>query len=175
MIGGVKDANGVRYCSKKCMARGMVHGVAAQVPADIIAREVAKVHAGSCPKCQGPGPVDVHKSHTVMSFLVMTRWKSTPMVSCRACGRNAQLGATATSLVLGWWGFPWGLILTPVQIARNIGGLMRGGDPTQPSPELAQMVQMMIASRMTAQAQNNRSKGFPVVTPAAAEPIELEA
>ncbi|HEV3120819.1 MAG TPA: hypothetical protein VGY53_02900 [Isosphaeraceae bacterium] len=32
------------------------------------------------------------------------------------------LGYTLTSLLLGWWGIPWGLIYTPATIATNLGG-----------------------------------------------------
>jgi hypothetical protein len=44
------------------------------------------------------------------------------------------------SAVLGWWGFPFGLILTPVQMTRNIIGMCRGSGTGQPSPDLRRLV-----------------------------------
>lgn len=35
---------------------------------------------------------------------------------------GASLPYTLLSLVLGWWGFPWGLIYTPMAIIQNLGG-----------------------------------------------------
>lgn len=32
------------------------------------------------------------------------------------------LGYTTLTLLLGWWGFPWGLIYTPMALATNLGG-----------------------------------------------------
>jgi len=33
-----------------------------------------------------------------------------------------SLPYTLTSLFLGWWGFPWGFIFTPISIIVNLGG-----------------------------------------------------
>lgn len=49
-------------------------------------------------------------------------------------------------MVVGWCGFPWGLIMTPVQVARNIGGLMRSTESATPSEKLEQLVRLNIAA-----------------------------
>jgi hypothetical protein len=74
------------------------------------------------------------------------------------------LGDSALSLALGWWGFPWGLIVTPVQIARNITGMLKGPDPLAPSAKLERAVRMNIAANAVArqQAQSAVSPGLPV-------------
>lgn len=91
---------------------------------------------------------DVHKSYRVWSALLLTSWKTSPRVSCRSCGVKAQLGDTVFSLVLGWWGFPWGFVMTPVQIARNIAALIGGGkDAAAPSAELERIVGLNLAAR----------------------------
>ena len=112
-------------------------------------QRVKAIHEGECPKCQGPGPVDVDTSYMVYSILVMTRWSSHPIVACQSCARKQQLKHTLYSFVTGWWGFPFGLILTPVQIIRNIGGLigMAGPDPMTPSPALSRIVRLSLAAR----------------------------
>jgi hypothetical protein len=135
-----------RYCNATCAQRGNLLALSRQVPDTVISQQLWNVHQGQCPKCKGPGPVDVHTSYKVYSFLIMTRWVNTPQVSCRACGVKSQMGSLATSLLLGWWGFPWGLIMTPVQIVRNITGATSGPDPARPSPALEKLVRVNIAA-----------------------------
>jgi hypothetical protein len=146
IFGGKSDANG-RFCNQKCQARGALLAISRQIPESSIQQEVWKVHQGACPKCNGSGPVDVHVSHKVWSALVLTQWSSTPQVSCRSCGMKSQLTGTAFSLVLGWWGFPWGLLFTPVQTARNIAGMVSPPEPSKPSPQLEKIIRMAIAAQ----------------------------
>jgi hypothetical protein len=58
---------------------------------------------------------------------------------------KSQLGDLAFSALLGWWGFPWGLLVTPVQIARNIAALASPPDPAQPSARLLQTARIQLA------------------------------
>ena len=68
---------------------------------------------------------------------------------------KSQMSDSAFSLVLGWWGFPWGLVITPVQIGRNVFGMMRAPDPMKPSAKLEKAVRMNIAAKaMSSQAQS---------------------
>lgn len=161
LFGGKRQGN-LRFCNARCAGQGALLAISQQVPQNIVSESVLKVHQGPCPKCGGSGPVDVHVHHRVMSALVITSWRSTPQISCRSCGTKAQLIDTGVSLLLGWWGFPWGLIFTPVQIVRNITGMLRGPDPLQPSPQLEKSVRMSIASQAVA-----RQKAQPAATPAA--------
>jgi hypothetical protein len=107
-----------------------------QLPPEAVHEFIQQIHTGACPKCQGPGPVDVHTSHSIYSIVVFTSWKSDPQICCRSCGVRSQLAATGTSLVLGWWGFPWGLLMTPWQISRNLLGLMFAPSAHEPSKHL---------------------------------------
>jgi hypothetical protein len=91
--------------------------------------------------------VDVHTSHRVWSALLITSWHSIPLVACRRCGVASQLGSALYSIVLGWWGFPWGLFVTPVQVIRNFTSMARGPDPAQPSDELSHLVRMSMAAQ----------------------------
>jgi hypothetical protein len=50
------------------------------------------------------------------------------------------------SAVFGWWGFPWGIIITPVQVARNTWGIFSGPDPSRPSEALARIARFHLAS-----------------------------
>src|SRR3989442_771976 len=92
--------------------------------------------------------VDVHKTHTVWSAVYLTSWKSTPNIVCRSCGTKAQLLALLSSTLLGWWGFPWGVFVTPVQIGRNIAGLLRKPDPYSPSEELLRLARLQLGGEL---------------------------
>jgi hypothetical protein len=70
-------------------------------------------------------------------------------VSCKSCGDKSQIGGILSSALLGWWGFPWGLIMTPVQICRNIAGMMRKVDNTMPSEDLTRVARIHLASQVS--------------------------
>jgi hypothetical protein len=57
---------------------------------------------------------------------------------------------------LGWWGFPWGLIMTPVQIGKNIFGIVKSPDDSKPSEKLENLVRANIASQMLKDQQASR-------------------
>jgi len=150
VFGGVRQG-GLHFCSEKCAQQGLLLQVAAQVPDDVIAEYVVAVHEGTCPRCGGPGPIDVHTSHTVWSLLIVTSWRSKPQVCCGGCGVKAKLWGIFLSSLFGWWGFPWGLFATPVQIARNLKGLVMPPDPMRPSKQLAEAARLDMAAQLAEQ------------------------
>lgn len=147
LMGAFKQGE-LRFCNAECGAKADLIRVSRTIPDDVVEREVREVHQGSCRKCSGPGPVDVHTSHRVDSALVFTAWSSHPEVCCRACGIKKQIKHGAFSFFLGWWGLPFGLIMTPVQLARNLSGVVGIGepDPGVPSPALDRAVQLRLAA-----------------------------
>lgn len=149
LFGGKRQGE-LRFCNANCSARGALLAVSRQIPDNVVKDSVQQIHQGLCPKCGGAGPVDVHTHHRVWSALVLTSWKSMPQISCRSCGIKSQLGDSALSLVLGWWGFPWGLLLTPVQIGRNVAGMLQGPDPSMASPKLEKAIRMNMAAHAIA-------------------------
>lgn len=59
-----------------------------------------------------------------LSFLIITLRRSSGVVLIRP-GENALvkgLPYTLLSLVLGWWGIPWGFIYTPMSLYQNLSG-----------------------------------------------------
>ncbi len=137
------------YCGQDCAGNDVWQAAMRLVPDDEAEDETRVVHQGNCPVCQGPGPVDVHTSHKVYSALVFTRWSSQPLISCRSCARKRQVKHTLFSTLLGWWGFPFGLLITPVQVIRNVGGIIgvTGPNPETPSPALTRAVRLTMAAR----------------------------
>jgi hypothetical protein len=146
-FGGVRDGD-LRFCNEECHRKGIYLKFIDQLPEDFVAEQVRAAHRGKCPKCNGPGPIDVHKYHRVWSAIILTSWKTQPEICCRKCATGSQAKGLFTSLLLGWWGFPWGIIITPVQIVKNIGGMMGGPDPSKASPELEKLIKISLAQQI---------------------------
>ena len=53
--------------------------------------------------------------------------------------------AMLTSAVCGWWGLPWGVVLTPIQIARNLLGFARR-EPRTATEQFEQVVRRKLAA-----------------------------
>lgn len=98
--------------------------------------QVQAIHQGRCPRCGGCGPVDVHMSYWIWSAILLTHWGTSQNICCRKCARNKQIIATLLCSILGWWGFPWGFLRTPIQIFLNLVAIFKGPDPSQPSRNL---------------------------------------
>ena len=145
IVFGGKSGGGLRFCSDRCLSVGQLVIAARQVPADIAKKQTLAVFSGKCPRCKGKGPIDVRMSHSVWSAVFMTSWKSTPHLTCRSCGIKSQAIDAVSSALLGWWGVPWGLLVTPVQIGKNIAGMAKG-DGDAPSPELEREVRLRMAA-----------------------------
>lgn len=147
IIGGVRDEE-LRFCNQKCRQEGALLRVAQLIPEIEVRNRVASIHQGPCPKCLRMGATDVHTSYSVWSALILTNWKSSLRISCVPCGKKAKIKATVSSLFLGWWGFPWGLVLTPVQISRNLFGLVATPPTSVPSPQLERIVRLGLAAEL---------------------------
>ncbi len=162
IVGGVKQADGKRFCNQKCHQRGVLVAMSSRVDPGEVAAAVTRVHLGQCPRCGGAGPIDVSTSYKVWSALVLTSWSSSPQISCRSCGRKQQALGALISIVAGWWGFPWGLILTPVQVVRNVAGLFRSYDPYQPSAQLEAAVRLRLGAQLLEQHRAAQAAAAPV-------------
>lgn len=73
-----------------------------------------------CGKISAQPRIVVFKS--VKSFLVVTIRKPIAGVFCSDCAQKQSLKASATTWLLGWWGFPWGPIYTAQALITNMFG-----------------------------------------------------
>ena len=133
------------YCSYVCRDEGDFEEETAIVSNGEAEEMALALNLGECPKCDGPGPVDMQYSYTVWSVFVLTSYKTISEVCCGTCGRKSKLKAALFSLGLGWWGLPFGLLITPVQIARNLFGMLCGPVAGSPSPELEPVAKLLLA------------------------------
>jgi len=153
LFGGRREGN-LRFCNDECRQRGILLSVSHQVPDRLVNERVLAVFEGNCPRCGGPGPVDVHTSHRVFSALVFTSWTNRPALTCARCGTRAKVSDTMLSLALGWWGLPWGIVMTPVQVVRNLVGIFAATDTSRPSARLDALVRLQLATTLVATPPN---------------------
>lgn len=147
LFGGKSDNTG-RYCSANCQQAENLLALSHKLPRAEIQRLVNETHHSNCPRCSGPGPIDMHKAHQVWSAIFITSWSSRPKLSCKSCGTKRQIASSITSLLFGWWGFPWGLGMTPLQICRNIVEMAGGPKPNNPTPLLEKYVRLNAAAQL---------------------------
>jgi hypothetical protein len=122
LFGGHRRAGG-HYCGERCLRKGFLTFLAARLPNDAVRRRTARIMAAGCPKCGRPGAVEVHTAYRVWSAVYFTSRSHQAQLCCQRCGIKSQVWGLLFSSLFGWWGFPWGLLWTPVQIVRNILGM----------------------------------------------------
>lgn len=147
LIGGVRLAN-QRFCDRKCAQQGAATEAARRLPGDAVQQAIMGLRRSNCPKCGSPGPLDARRYYRVWSLLFLTRWSSTTQISCQSCATRRSLGDIAFCFLLGWWGIPWGLLLTPVQITRNIRAMRERSTDSEPSRTLRNFAMVQLGARM---------------------------
>ncbi|MBN3817593.1 hypothetical protein G3N57_13670 [Paraburkholderia sp. Se-20369] len=151
-VGG-RSIDGHRYCGATCAHRHPVLVAAERLPAVTVNRYVDDCRYGPCPVCRRDGrPIDVHATHRVVSLIFVTQWATRRHVCCRRCGRKKQAVALLMSAVCGWWGLPWGIVLTPIQIARNLLGFARR-EPRTATEQFERVVRRKLAARQLQRAR----------------------
>lgn len=145
LAGGVKSQGGT-WCSEQCLQKSVCRTVDNAVPADVMQSAVMATFNGNCPRCGGPGPIDVYSATKLTGMLLMFTIAHPQHVGCASCGRMHRLKAAGHNLLAGWWGprcFIANLFVLPWQLIS--AALIR--QPTEPSPALVHLVKLDIASR----------------------------
>ena len=159
LFGGETDGEHV-YCRKKCLEQDVLRETSEMIPQDLLDERVHAVHQGSCPKCKSEGPVDVHQSYSLWTILYVTRLNTQLHLCCRGCARRTQFGAVIKSVLFGIWG-PFGILLTPVQILRNLVGMIGGPPPYAPSAPLFQLIRRVTAEQIIEHSKHRNAVGSP--------------
>jgi hypothetical protein len=58
--------------------------------------------------------------HTVKSFVLFSTFRQEPIIGCPDCLDKKNQESITSTAILGWWGFPSGLLKTPLYIYNNI-------------------------------------------------------
>ncbi len=151
LFGGIKDGK-KKYCSKKCYEADEIGRVAETIPDMVVEAFALNLHKGFCPKCNEEGPVDIHKSHSVYSIVLYTKWQTDEHVLCKKCASKQQTTDLVGSLLLGWWGVPFGLIVTPIIIFMNIVAMFQNPGANGPTEALRRRSRLMLASQQMEKA-----------------------
>jgi hypothetical protein len=102
--------------------------------------EAIALRNGACPRCRHHrGIVEVRSAHWIWSAIVFTRFETKKHLCCRTCGKRENLKALGFSLLLGWWGIPFGLLGTPYMVLANLFQIL-GRDRPDPSDALRDSV-----------------------------------
>jgi endogenous inhibitor of DNA gyrase (YacG/DUF329 family) len=152
LFGGITH-QGQPFCDQRCVTMGQFLEVRKAIPAEALQEATMKFRESKCPQCGGAGPLDVHPSYFVWSAIVFTRSTSKSALSCRSCARKKQAMSALGSGVVGWWGIPFGLIMTPVQVIRNVFEMASPRGSRGPSRELIEFVRDELAVRAMQAAQ----------------------
>lgn len=144
LFGGVK-MRGKVYCNEHCREADVTNEITATIPESHLEQALAEFREAPCPVCGSRGPVDMHTSYRVLSFIVLTQHAEIPRVSCRSCAGNAKIKDGLITFLFGWWGVPFGIVLTPVFLCRNIYGFLFPVSELEPSPQFREHVRLWIA------------------------------
>ncbi|TWU59281.1 WD domain, G-beta repeat [Rubripirellula tenax] len=154
ILGGGKSEGGKRYCNAKCLEVGRTINYVGDIPDDIISKRAWQMRDAACARCGGPGPLDFHGGQQVISVIILTWTTDATVFGCHRCGKNAAIKATVTTLFAGWWGFPWGLIMTPIVLVTNTVALLQS-TPPGPSARLLDAAKMDMAAQLRQRVESD--------------------
>lgn len=146
LFGGMKNGER-RYCNKRCFDADKLNEAARLIPGVHVMNLAKNLHAGRCPKCASSGNIDIHKSYSIYSVIIYTKYATHEHLLCKSCASRQQMTDLVGSALFGWWGFPFGLIVTPIQIVLNVAGLLRSPGAQGPSKALEQRARTMLAKQ----------------------------
>ena len=155
LFGGVKHGTST-YCNQQCFeATSPLRMLLNLVPDDAVESALTEIHQGECPCCGGPGPVDMHFSYRVMSFLAVTRYQTIPKISCSSCAAKAKIGNFFVTLLLGLWG-PFGFLITPVYLYKNFHAWVFPPAVDVPSEHLREYIRFNLAQQIATQVAEKK-------------------
>jgi len=108
---------------KRGLDLNLIKGIDAQVKelTSVELQElIEKVKGLSCPSfgCDNQA-LNGGVFRKVRSYLVLTQYKKNNIIACASCLEKERKRQLIKNTLLGWWGFPWGLIRTPMAIINH--------------------------------------------------------
>jgi hypothetical protein len=109
--------------SKRNLSQSIISGALAQnktYTVQEITNYATYLRSLPCPTCGNKlNNLNGTTTHYVKSFIFFTNYSAEVSIACPDCLDKKITQAIWSSLLLGWWGFPWGLIRTPMSVYRN--------------------------------------------------------
>ena len=140
---------GQRFCSKACLRNARLLEVSEDISKEEILSHAFSIKKGTCPECQQAGSkTEVRRYYRVWSVGIFTQWTNRAHICCHSCGRKTNLGSIVFCTLFGWWGIPWGVIMTPAQILANITEMFKPLADPAPSEALLQAARLDLAAKL---------------------------
>jgi hypothetical protein len=109
--------------NERGLSEGITKGIDVQLQEvdDQMLSEYAELLRGlPCPVCKSTQEkLNATMTGSVVSFIILTNYQKELKVACPNCLDKANNKAMIKSALLGWWGFPWGIIRTPQALLFN--------------------------------------------------------
>lgn len=140
--------NEIPFCREECRQAAITASYAEDIPNDIVMLQAMTLRDGDCPICGHPGPNDFHSAWSVISLVIFTFHSKKQIFGCNWCGFFHKLRYTVSTGLLGWWGFPWGFLITPLLEIANLLAFARGVPADGPSEELKEMALQQITEEL---------------------------
>lgn len=156
----IKD-EGQKFCSKQCLHNARMLELAIDIPDNLILDNAEAIRNGHCPVCNHQNSInEVRKYYWVWSAVYFTRWGSRNRISCKKCAVKKNFSSIMSSFLLGWWGVPWGIIITPSQIISNLVAILQK-NKQEVSEELIQTAKILLAEKVHHSRINSAQQGAP--------------
>jgi hypothetical protein len=157
VFGGVRDGRR-RYCNQKCRDDDTMRLALGEIPPGFAEEKAQRIFEGPCPQCGGRGPNEVHVAYTIWALAIVTQFGEKATIGCQSCGTRARLKAIVANGLFGWWSMQ-GVLMTPVQIVRNLHGLMVASVSSRPSPEMIDTVRQELAKQLIEESRASNEHG----------------
>lgn len=140
---------GQRFCSKACLRNARLLEVSEDISKEEIHDHALRIKNSACPEChQSSSKTEVRRCYRVWSVGIFTQWTNRTHICCHSCGRKTNLGSLMFCALFGWWGIPWGIIMTSAQILANVTEMFKPLANPAPSEALIQAARLDLAAKL---------------------------
>ncbi|NVK04656.1 MAG: hypothetical protein HWD92_07525 [Flavobacteriia bacterium] len=110
--------------SKRGMSSVLLEGINIQlrkITQAEVDRWISAIRRLKCPRCGlQHQPLTGGMIRRVTSYILFTSTLNRPVILCENCLNKKRTDAAFSTLLFGWWGFPMGLINTPISLIRSL-------------------------------------------------------
>ncbi|WP_426208965.1 hypothetical protein [Massilia sp. TWP1-3-3] len=139
---------GQQFCSADCLHAARISEAAVDLSAGQIGARALAMRSGACPDCgSSESVIEIRYHYRVVSALYFTSYQRKSRFCCVACGRKQNFKSFLFTFFLGWWGVPFGLIMTPTYLIANLGELREQRSGGEPSEDLVRLAKFQLAEK----------------------------
>ena len=145
--------DGQRFCNVTCLQNARLMEISEDIPKEEIFQHACRIKEGACPGCScSKSKVEARKSYRIWSVVHISVFSTQTRICCHSCARKENFRSLMFCAAFGWWGFPWGVGITPVQIISNIVEMFKSRSGAKPSDDLLQAARINLAAKRLEEA-----------------------